>query len=103
MSVGGYSIEEYVGNVIDAGRYINRRSLVKLVALRSIRCIRSLEMLGLRFRSSRDNLWVVGSDPAFYMFLETMLLVGLTTQSKMLRRNSGLTKRVFTKLMIKVH
>jgi hypothetical protein len=99
MSVGGYSIEEYVGNVIDAGRYINRRSLVKLVALRSIRCIRSLE----RFRSSRDNLWVVGSDPAFYMFLETMLLVGLTTQSKMLRRNSGLTKRVFTKLMIKVH
>jgi hypothetical protein len=109
MSVDGYSIEEYVRNVIDAGRYINRRSLVKLVALRSIRCIRSLEMLGLRFRSSRDNLWVVGGDPAFYMFLEiymfleTMLLVGLTTQSTMLRRNSGLTKRIPTKPMIKVH
>jgi hypothetical protein len=77
--------------------------LVKLVTLRSIRCIRSLERLGLRFRSSRDNLWVVGSDPAFYMFLKTMLLVGLTTQSTMLRRNSGLTKRIPTKPMIKVH
>jgi aspartate oxidase len=69
MSVDGYSIEEYVGNVIDAGRYSNRRSLVKLMALRSIRCIRSLERLDLRFGSSRDNLWVVGNDPDFLYVL----------------------------------
>jgi aspartate oxidase len=69
MSVDGYSIEEYVENVIDAGRYSNRRSLVKLVVLRSIRCIRSLERLDLRFGSSRDNLWVVGNDPDFLYVL----------------------------------
>jgi|GEM_PF-3115173 aspartate oxidase len=69
MSVDGYSIEEYVGNVIDAGRYSNRRSLVKLMALRPIRCIRSLERLDLRFGSSRDNLWVVGNDPDFLYVL----------------------------------
>jgi succinate dehydrogenase/fumarate reductase flavoprotein subunit len=74
MSVDGYSIEEYVRDVIDVGRYINRRSLVKLVALRSIRCIRSLERLDLRFRSSRDNLWVVGSDPAFLYVLRNYAL-----------------------------
>jgi len=63
--VNGYSVDDYVRDVIEGGRYVNRRSLVELIALRSINTIKSLEQLGIRFRISRGVLRVVSDDPLF--------------------------------------
>ena len=64
--VNGYSVDDYVRDVIEGGRYVNRRSLVELIALRSINTIKSLEQLGIRFRISRGVLRVVSDDPLFH-------------------------------------
>jgi succinate dehydrogenase/fumarate reductase flavoprotein subunit len=63
--VNGYSVDDYVRDVVEGGRYINKRSLVELIALRSVDAIRSLERLGIRFRASRGTLRVVSDDPLF--------------------------------------
>ena len=60
--VDGYSVDDYVTETLNAGRFVNRKHLVKLIALRSTDCIRSLEKLGLRFRSSRGYLRVMSDD-----------------------------------------
>ncbi len=63
--INGYPVDEYVRDVIEGGRYVNRRSLVELVALRSVNALRSLEGLGLCFKQSRGTLRVVSDDPLF--------------------------------------
>jgi succinate dehydrogenase/fumarate reductase flavoprotein subunit len=63
--VDGHSVEDYVTETLNAGRFVNRKHLVKLIALRSTDCIRSLEKLGLRFRSSRGYLRVMSDDALF--------------------------------------
>lgn len=61
----GYSVKDYVRDTITAGRYINKRALVELMALRAAACVKSLEELGLRFESGRGRLKVVSSDSLF--------------------------------------
>ena len=63
--VNGYSIEEYIRDFIEGGRYINKKSLVGLIASESISCVNALKELGLKFEVSRGSLRVVSSDPLF--------------------------------------
>ncbi|MCS7108454.1 MAG: FAD-binding protein [Sulfolobales archaeon] len=63
--VSGYSKEEYVRDVIEGGRYINRTALVRLLADYAFNSITALEGVGLRFKASRGTLRVISEDPLF--------------------------------------
>lgn len=63
--VSGYSKEDYVSEVLESGRYINRRSLVELMADYAVNSITALEGLGLKFKAARGVLRVQSDDPLF--------------------------------------
>ncbi|MEM1748853.1 MAG: FAD-binding protein [Sulfolobales archaeon] len=63
--VGEYSKEDYISEVLESGRYINRRSLVELMADHAVNSITALEGLGLKFKVARGMLRVYSNDPLF--------------------------------------
>ncbi|MEM1982548.1 MAG: FAD-binding protein [Sulfolobales archaeon] len=63
--VGGYSREDYIKDVLESGRYVNRKALVELVANEAFNSITALEELSLKFKVSRGTLRVVSDDPLF--------------------------------------
>jgi len=63
--VNGYSREEYLRDVLEGGRFINRRSLVNVLVSESVSSVLALEGVGVRFKASRGVLRVVSNDRLF--------------------------------------
>jgi len=79
--VGGYSPNEFYTETLEAGRYINRSSLVKALVSDAAESVLALEKTGLRFRQQRGMLRVISKDD-LYPGKELVLTLKSYTLSK---------------------
>jgi len=63
--INGYSHEAYLRDVLESGRYVNRRPLVNALVSESLESVLLLEKVGIKFKSSEGVLRVVSDDFIF--------------------------------------
>lgn len=64
--VGGYTVNEHLKDTLDAGRYLNRNDLVKILVQDAVESVLSLEKIGIKFKVSKGTLRVITANDELY-------------------------------------
>ncbi len=64
--VGGYTVDEHLKDTLNAGRYLNRIDLVKILVQEAVESVLSLKKIGIEFKVTKGTLRVIAVNDELY-------------------------------------